>query len=334
MLDGGADTVLNTVRLGAATGSIAGTVRVERRARRSATSRVHGHQRRHREGGDDADGRQRRHVPRRRSRDAAHVRRSRSRARASAARRSPSTCRAGEARTGVDAVLTGGTGTITGTVTGPDGRPLGGVEVVVTARRLHRPDGHVDDAAPAPGRQLHGQRHPDAGHVRRHVLARRATSARPARSASSCPATQSGVSVQLRRADATISGTVTGGGAADRRRHRRADRRRDDARHGDGVDAERRLLVHRTSPPGSYTLTVTAPGFRRTHRARRRRRRRRRSSATSPWRPVPDARHRHARCSSSCRSASRRSIAVSITNTSVADRRLRRARRSGSTRSG
>ena len=68
------DSVLNTVRLGAADGSIAGTVAVERRRSRSATSRSTVTSGEIEKRGHDADGRQRRHVPRRRAGDAAHVR--------------------------------------------------------------------------------------------------------------------------------------------------------------------------------------------------------------------------------------------------------------------
>ena len=156
-------------------------------------------------------------------------------------------------------MLTGGTGTITGAVTGPDGLPLGGVEVVVAAGDFTAqtatlttgtPGSFTVTDIPTPGTyavtfSLDGylSETRQVGFV--------------------VPGTVPGVSVQLRRADATISGTVTGGGrpiagATVELTDGETTRSTATAANPNGG------YVFANVPPGSYTLTVTASGFART----------------------------------------------------------------------
>ncbi len=166
---------------------------------------------------------------------------------------------AGQARTGVDAVLVGGTGTITGTVTGPDGRPLGGVEVVVsrgdfTAKTATlttgAPGTYTVSDIPTPGNYTVTFSLP--GYLSETV-----------RVGFIVPRTISGVDASLRRADASIAGTVTSNGAPIAGAT---------VELSDGLTS--RTTATASTPnggyvftgvqPGSYTLTVSASGFRRT----------------------------------------------------------------------
>jgi hypothetical protein len=254
VIGGGADTVLNTVKLGAATGSLAGTVRgsdgqplgnvtvrvTSGEIVKEATTPTSGNV-----GTFLVDGLD---TPR------TYV--------VTFSREGFSEqaialdLGAGAARTGVDGVLTGGTGTLTGVVTGPDGSPLGGVAVVVSAGDFTAqtatlttgsPGSYTVSDVPTPGAytvtfSLDGylDETRQAGFL--------------------VPTTLSGVSVQMRPADASVRGTVTGSG------------RTVAAATVELTDGE---LTRRTAtaanpaggfvfpdvPPGSYTLTVTAPGF-------------------------------------------------------------------------
>ena len=108
----------------------------------------------------------------------------------------------------------------------------------------------------------------------------------------------------MRRADATIVGTVTGGG----RPIVGASVELSDGRTS-------RTTATASTPNGGYTFTGVAPGqlhadrrgagLRPADRPGAGRRRRRARSATWRWERRPDARRRHCPCSSSCRSASR-----------------------------
>jgi carboxypeptidase family protein len=145
---------------------------------------------------------------------------------------------------------------VTGAVTGPDGAPLGGVQVVVaagdfTARTATlttgTPGGYTVTDIPTPGAytvtfSLDGyvSETRQAGFV--------------------VPATVSGVSVQVRRADASIRGTVSGGGrsiagATVELTDGELTRSTTTAANPSGG------YVFTNIPPGSYTLSVTAPGF-------------------------------------------------------------------------
>jgi hypothetical protein len=77
------------------------------------------------------------------------------------------------------------------------------------------------------------------------------------------PGTVPDISVQLRRADASLSGTVSGGGqpiagATVELTDGETTRNTATAASPNGG------YVFANVPPGAYTLTVTAPGFRRT----------------------------------------------------------------------
>ena len=262
VLDGGADTVLNTVRLGAAAGSIAGTVRdadgaplgnVKVRVTsgdivREATTPTAGNVGTYLIDGLESP---RTYV--------VEFSREGFSTQAVALDLEP-----GQARTGVDGVLTGGTGTVTGTVRGPDGAPLGGVEVIVaggdfTAQTTTLTTGGPDGAAgsyrvsdlPTPG--LYTVTFNLDGYQ-----------SETRRAGFLAPTTVTGVDVQLRRADATVRGTVTAGGVP------LAGAR---VELSNGRDGETRTtataanpsggFVFTEVPPGSYTLTATVGEHRR-----------------------------------------------------------------------
>jgi hypothetical protein len=166
---------------------------------------------------------------------------------------------AGEVRAGVDGVLTGGTGTVTGTVTGPDGAPLGGVQVVVSAGDFTAqtatlttgtPGGYTVTDIPTPG--MYTVTFALEGYV-----------SETRQAGFLAPGTVPDISVQLRRADASLSGTVSGGGqpiagATVELTDGETTRNTATAASPNGG------YVFANVPPGAYTLTVTAPGFRRT----------------------------------------------------------------------
>lgn len=257
VIGGGADTVLNTVKLGAATGSIAGTVRgsdgqplgnvlvsvrsgeIEKEATTPTAGNV---------GTFLIDGLE---TPRTYvvtfSRDGF------------SGQTIALDLAAGAARPDVDGALTGGTGTVTGVVTGPDGAPLGGVEVVVAAGDFAAqtatlttgtPGSFTVTDIPTPG--TYTVTFSLEGYVSETRQAGFLT-----------PATVPGVSVQLRRADASIRGTVSGGGraiagATVELTDGEITRNTATAANPNGG------YVFTNVPPGSYTLAVTASGFRRT----------------------------------------------------------------------
>jgi hypothetical protein len=169
---------------------------------------------------------------------------------------------AGAARTGVDGVLVGGTGTITGNVTGPDGAPLGSVQVVAAKGDFTAKTSTLTTSGPgaaAGSYTLTGI--PTPGNIA-------VTFSLPGYMSETrlvgflTPTTVPNVSVQLRKATASIVGTVSGGGGPI---------------PGASVELSDGLTSRTTATaskpnggyvftdvaPGSYTLTVTAPGFRR-----------------------------------------------------------------------
>jgi hypothetical protein len=257
VIGGGADTVLNTVKLGAATGSIAGTVRgsdgqplgnvtvtvTSGEISKEATTPTSGNV-----GTYLIDGLE---TPRTYvvtfTRDGFSDQ-------TIALDLDP-----GVARPGVDAVLTGGTGTVTGMATGPDGGPLGGVQVVVSAGDFSAqtatlttgtPGGFTVTDIPTPG--MYTVTFSLEGYV-----------SETRQVGFLAPSTVSGASVQLRRADASITGTVSGGGraisgATVELTDGETTRNTATAANPNGG------YVFTNVPPGAYTLTVTATGFRRT----------------------------------------------------------------------
>ncbi len=255
-LDGGADQVMNTVRLGAASGSIAGTVRDSTGAplgnvkvtvtsgdiKKEETTPTQGAV-----GTFLVDGLE---TPR------TYV--------VSFARDGFSgqtialDLAAGTARTGVDGMLVGGTGTITGLVVGPDGAPLGGVQIVATKGDFSAKTSTLTTGA-AGTYTLSGV--PTPGNVA-VTFSLDGYLSETRLVGFLVPTTVPDVSVQLKRSTASISGTVTGGGrplagAA--------------IELTDGLTA--RTTATASTPnggyvfadvaPGAYTLTVTAQGFRR-----------------------------------------------------------------------
>jgi Carboxypeptidase regulatory-like domain len=255
-LNGGADQVMNTVRLGAATGSLAGTVRDSTGAplgnvkvtvtsgdiKKEETTPTQGAV-----GSYQVDGLD---TPRTYvvsfSKDGY------------SGQTIALDLAAGAARTGVDGVLVGGTGTITGTITGPDGQPLGGVQVVATkgdftARTSTLTTGaagsYTVSGIPTPGNVAITFSLP--GYLSETRLV-----------GFLAPATVPNVSAQLKRATGTITGTVTGGGRPVA---------------GATVDLTDGLTTRSTATastpaggyvftdvaPGAYTLTITAPSLRR-----------------------------------------------------------------------
>ena len=155
--------------------------------------------------------------------------------------------------------LVGGSGTITGAVTGTDGLPLGGVEVTVSSGDFSAttstlttgtPGAYTVSDIPTPGNftvtfALEG-----------YVSETRMVGFLE-------PSTVPGVSVTMHRADASISGTVTGGGAPIAGAA---------VELSDGITSRTTATasvpnggyVFTGVAPGSYTLTVTAANFRRT----------------------------------------------------------------------
>jgi Carboxypeptidase regulatory-like domain len=105
--------------------------------------------------------------------------------------------------------LIGGTGVITGTVTGADGKPLGGVTVMVARGTFTAatatlttgtPGAYTATDIPTPGTYTVTFSQPGFLDETRQVVF-------------TGPGSQSGVDVAMRPSDATISGTVTSGGA-------------------------------------------------------------------------------------------------------------------------
>jgi hypothetical protein len=166
---------------------------------------------------------------------------------------------AGENRTGVDALLVGGTGTITGTVTDTRGQPLGGVKVTVTRGDFIADTATLTTAGPGagvgsysvtdlptPGNFAVTFSLPDYVDETRMV-------------GFLVPTTQSDISVAMRRADATITGTVTGPvgplvGATVELTDGRTNRTTSTASVPAGG------YTFTGVAPGSYSLVVTSPG--------------------------------------------------------------------------
>jgi hypothetical protein len=157
--------------------------------------------------------------------------------------------RAGENRTGVEARLTGGTGTVSGDVTDANGNPLGGVEVTVTRGQFLATTATLTTTGPGAGvgsyrvadlptPGIYAVTFSAAGFVNE---TRQVTFL--------APGEQPGISVSLRPSTATIGGTVRGpgGGLA-------------------GVTVElsdgttTRTTVTASAPRGGYTFTAVAPG--------------------------------------------------------------------------
>jgi hypothetical protein len=256
VLGGGADTVLNTVRLGAATGSIAGTVRgsdgqplgnvtvtvtsgdIEKEATTPTSGNV---------GTFLIDGLE---TPRTYVLTFAREGFS---GQTIALDLAP-----GAARTAVDGLLTGGTGTITGVATGPDGAPLGGVEVVVSAGDFTAQTATLTTGSP--GSFTVADVPTPGTYTVTFSLEGYVSETRQA--GFLVPSTVSGVSVQMRRSDAAIRGTVSGGGrpiagATVELTDGETVRNTATAANPNGG------YVFTNIPPGSYTLTITATGFRR-----------------------------------------------------------------------
>jgi hypothetical protein len=156
-------------------------------------------------------------------------------------------------------VLTGGTGTITGVATGPDGAPLGGVQVVVAAGDFTAQTATLTTGSPG---SFTVADIPTPG-VYTVTFSLEGYLSETRQAGFVVPTTVSGVSVQLRRADASIRGTVSGGGrpiagATVELTDGETIRNTATAANPNGG------YVFTNIPPGSYTLTVTASGFRRT----------------------------------------------------------------------
>jgi hypothetical protein len=169
---------------------------------------------------------------------------------------------AGAARTGVDGVLVGGTGTITGNVTGPDGAPLGGVQVVASKGDFTAKTSTLTTGGPGAASGSYTLTDiPTPGSIAVTFSLDGYTS-ETRLVTFLLPTTVPNVSVQLRKATASVVGTVTGNGAP---------------LPGATVELSDGLTSRTTATastpnggyvftdvaPGSYTLTVTAPGFRR-----------------------------------------------------------------------
>ncbi len=169
---------------------------------------------------------------------------------------------AGAARTGVDGVLVGGTGTITGYVTGPDGTPLGGVQVVASKGDFTAKTSTLTTSGPGAAAGSYTLTDiPTPGSIAvTFSLAGYTSETRLV--GFLMPTTVPNVSVQLRKATASIVGTVSGGGAP---------LAGATVELSDGLTS--RTTATASTPnggyvftdvaPGSYTLTITAPGFRR-----------------------------------------------------------------------
>jgi hypothetical protein len=260
VLDGGADTVLNTVKLGAATGSLSGTVRgsdglplgnvevtvtsgdIEKQATTPTSGNV---------GTYVIDGLD---TPRTYvitfSREGFSGQ--------TIALDLP----AGAARTGVDAVLTGGTGTVTGEVTGPDGLPLGGVQVVVSAGDFSAQTATLTTGGAGAGAGSYTVADVPTPGMYTVTFSLDGYQPETRQVGFITPTTVTGVSVQLRRADAAITGTVSGGGrplAGATVELTDGETTRNTATAATPAGG----YVFANVPPGSYTLTVSAPGFQR-----------------------------------------------------------------------
>jgi Carboxypeptidase regulatory-like domain len=169
---------------------------------------------------------------------------------------------AGAARTGVDGVLVGGTGTISGNVIGPDGAPLGGVQVVASKGDFTAKTSTLTTSGPGAAAGSYTLTDiPTPGNIAvTFSLAGYTSETRLV--GFLVPTTVPNVSVQLRKATASIVGTVTGGGAPIAGAT---------VELSDGLTS--RTTATASNPngsyvftdvaPGSYTLTVTAAGFRR-----------------------------------------------------------------------
>ncbi|MET0144925.1 MAG: carboxypeptidase-like regulatory domain-containing protein [Ilumatobacteraceae bacterium] len=169
---------------------------------------------------------------------------------------------AGEARAGVDAVLTGGTGSITGTATDAGGSGLGGVVVTATGGDFSADTATLTTAGAGVGVGSYTMSDlPTPGfYAVTFSLSGYVSETRSV--GFLVPGRQSDVSVVMRRSDATIIGTVRQGGqpvvgAA--------------VQLSDGLTS--RTTATASVPnggytftgvtPGSYTLTVTSSGVRR-----------------------------------------------------------------------
>jgi Carboxypeptidase regulatory-like domain len=167
---------------------------------------------------------------------------------------------AGAKRTGVDAVLVGGTGTITGSVTGPDGAPLGGVQVIASKGDFSAKTSTLTTSGPAAGAGAYTLTDiPTPGSVAvtfsldGYVSETRLVGFL-------APATVPNVSVQLKRATASIVGTVSGAGRPVAGAT---------VELSDGLAS--RTTASASTPfgqyvftevaPGAYTISVSAPGF-------------------------------------------------------------------------
>ena len=167
---------------------------------------------------------------------------------------------AGQTRPDVTAVLVGGTGSIAGSVTDAGGQPLGGVKVVVergkftgstatltTASASAGIGGYAIADIPTPGIYTVTFSQPGFVSETRIVVFL-------------APGTQAGVDAALRPAQATVSGTVTGGGRL---------LASATVELSDGTTT--RTTSTASSPagaysfanvePGTYTLTAQLPGF-------------------------------------------------------------------------
>jgi hypothetical protein len=152
---------------------------------------------------------------------------------------------AGEGRGGVNAQLIGGTGVVTGTVSGVDGKPLGGVTVTVARGEFTAgtatlttgtPGVFTVTDIPTPGTytvtfSLIGF----LDETRQVVF--------------TTPGAQPGVDVTMRPSDATVSGTVTSGGAG---------LGEASIELSDGKNV--RTTVTATSPAGSFTFGNVVAG--------------------------------------------------------------------------
>jgi hypothetical protein len=167
---------------------------------------------------------------------------------------------AGANRTGVDGVLVGGTGTVTGAVTGPDGAPLGGVQVVAAKGDFTAKTSTLTTSGPGASAGSYTLTDiPTPGNIAvtfsldGYVSETRLVGFM-------VPTTVPNVSVQLKGAKASIVGTVTGGGAPVIGAT---------VELSDGLTS--RTTATASTPaggytftdvaPGSYTITVSAPGF-------------------------------------------------------------------------
>ena len=166
---------------------------------------------------------------------------------------------AGEHRTGVDALLVSGTGTVTGMATDVDGQPLGGVKVTVTRGEFLADTATLTTSGPGAG-------------VGSYTVTGLPTPGMFAVTFSApgyvdetrsvgflVPMVQPDISVTMRQAEATVSGTVSGPGGP---------------LVGATVELSDGRMTRTTStastpsggytftgvPPGSYTLSVSAPG--------------------------------------------------------------------------